>query len=133
MAAPILPMPGDTLHVVDIEHQDRGYRVTLVREEVLGGVSTFGALVLSGVTATGDSPGQRALAMVRRVQAEVHARHPMPGRRSGPRAMVAPALVNTSTGDSGGGTARAAIPESQTPRLTPSGTPRARSRSHDRS
>ena len=133
MAAPILPMPGDTLHVVDIEHQDRGFRVTLVREEVLGGVSTFGALVLSGVTATGDSPGQRALARVRRVQAEVNARYPMPGRRSGPRAMVAPALVNTSTGDSGGGTARAAIPESQTPRLTPSGTPRSRSRSHDRS
>ena len=133
MAAPILPMPGDTVHVVAIVHKDQGYEATLVREEVLGGVSTFDALVLSGVTATGDSPGQRALAMVRRVQAEVNARHPMPGRRSGPRAMVAPALVNTSTGDSGGGTARAAIPESQTPRLTPSGTPRSRSRSHDRS
>ena len=127
MPAPIIPIPGDTLTVVFTVHEDRGYNVTLVREE-LHCISTFDVLVLSGITTTGDSRGQRALAM-----AEVDARFRSPRRRSGPHAVVAPALVNTSTADLGGGTARAVIPESQTPRLTPTGAPRSRSRSHDRS
>ena len=132
MAAPIIPIPGDTVTVIATVHEDRGYNVTLVRQE-LDCISTFDVLVLSGITTTGDSRGQRGLAMVRRAHAEVDARFRSPRRRSGPHAVVAPALVNTSTADLGGGTARAVIPESQTPRLTPTGAPRSRSRSHDRS